>query len=146
MRRRLIRTGGERGSALMLMPAAVLVVVILAAIATDAAVVLLAERQLADLADSLANDAAAATDERAFYEDGRVVVDGPRARAFVAGAAPRRLDDELRLTGVATSLPRPDTVRVAVTATVELIFSPAVPGGPAVREVDAVSSAVAQRP
>ena len=48
----------EAGSALMLLPAAVLIVMLLAAIAIDQARVFVAQRELADLAASAANDAA----------------------------------------------------------------------------------------
>lgn len=114
----------------MLMPAAVLVLVAMAGVTVDAALVFLADRQLADAAAAAANDAvAAALDDAAFYEAGELRVDPDEARRVVAEAVAARS---------AAWLEPVQVVRVEVTAgpavTVELagqvrrLFGSAMPG------------------
>jgi hypothetical protein len=69
----------EDGNTLVLMPVAFLVLLALAAIAVDSAAVYLGQRRVADLAAGLANDAVAAIDQRSFYEEEVVRVDGAGA-------------------------------------------------------------------
>jgi len=72
----------DAGSVLLLMPAAVLIVVVLGAIAVDAAVVYLGERQAADLATSVANDAAALVDEAGLYQRDQVCLSHAELLAY----------------------------------------------------------------
>jgi hypothetical protein len=69
------RWRAEEGNTLILMPVAFLVLLALAAIAVDSAAVYLGQRRVADLAAGLASDAAAALDQRSFYEEEVVRVD-----------------------------------------------------------------------
>jgi uncharacterized membrane protein len=73
------RWRAEDGNTLVLMPVAFLVLLALAAIAVDSAAVYLGQRRVADLAAGLANDAVAAIDQRSFYEQEVVRVDGAGA-------------------------------------------------------------------
>ena len=111
----------------MLIPAAVLVLVILGAIAVDSAVVFLGQRQLNDFTTSAANDAAAAAvDPASFYNRSRIAIDESRADAVVAllkTRLPRALE-QVRTTVTVEG----EQVTVTATASVEGIFSPAIPG------------------
>ena len=78
---------GDRGSVLILVPAAVLVLLILGAIAVDSAVVLLAQRELANTTAGVANDiAGAGVSDDAFYADGAVRLDQRAADSRVTAA------------------------------------------------------------
>ena len=113
----------------MLMPAAVLVLIVLGGIAVDSAIVLLAQRELVNAAGAAANDAAAeAVDDAALYRRGEVAVDPARAAQVAAHAVAARAPSGLELSG-------PPVVRVAgaqvcvrITARVDRLFAPAVPG------------------
>lgn len=143
------RWPAQHGSVLMLMPAAVLVLVILAALAVDAAVVFLAQRQLADATAAAANDAAgAAVSDHRFYEQGEVVIDRMEADGVARQAFAVHLPDadpsaRLRLTGSPDVVVAGATVCVAADAVVELIFSPALPGLRGEVRVSARSTATA---
>lgn len=133
----------DAGSALLLAPAGVLVLVVLGAIAADSAVVLLAERELANAAAAAANDAAtAAIDDATFYGDGRVELDAAVAvrvaRAAVEARAPEGVDvsDVDVRVGAAT-------VCVRISGTVPHWFAPAVPGARRTTAVEAASTASA---
>ncbi|MGH9183343.1 MAG: hypothetical protein ACRDZ9_05955 [Acidimicrobiales bacterium] len=141
------RLGGRRGSVLMLLPAAVLVFVVLGAIAVDFAVVLLAQRQLANAAAGAANDAAAeAVDVGSFYASKSVRLAPTRAeevvRASVGAAGLEGLDDVRTSVEVAAGEP---VVTVTVTARVGYIFAKAVPGGPEWATVEATAAASAEQ-
>ena len=139
------RPRDDNGSVLMLMPAAVLVVLVLGAIAVDAAVVFLGERELADLTAAAANDAATAgLAPDAFYRCGQLRVDSDRAGAVARTVSAARASDSVALTALDVSV-RNDTVRPQVTVeahgTVRLVFTPALPGQPRLRPVNARSTA-----
>jgi Flp pilus assembly protein TadG len=141
----------ERGSALMLMPAGVLVLIILGAIAVDFTVVFLAQRELANAAAAAANDAAtAALSESAFYGAGQLELDPTRAREEVVASFGRRAANVVE--GQVTSVQVDDVdgqavqVTVRAQASVDLIFSPAIPGAPARRTVREWARATAVRP
>jgi Flp pilus assembly protein TadG len=140
----------ERGSVLLLMPAGVLVLLVLGAIAVDFSLVHLAQRELADAAAAAANDAAVAgLDEGAFYGAGRLHVDQRRARSVAAASWAVRsaafLDGGLERVDVSTVAGEQVQVTVTARATVEMIFSKALPGAPQRRSVRAVAVATARR-
>ena len=137
----------ERGSALLLMPAGVLVVLILGALAVDSAVLFLGERELADLTAAAANDAAtAALDAESFYDCGSLQLDEMRAREVVRAVVGARSSDAVEVSGVSVAVSndvaRPE-VTVAAQGTVQLVFTPAIPGAARTRVVSARSTAAA---
>ncbi|MGI9607831.1 MAG: hypothetical protein ACR2P0_17015 [Acidimicrobiales bacterium] len=70
----------DRGQSVLLLPAGFLILLILGALVLEAAALHLRQRQLDDLADSLANDAAAVGfDIAEFRDSGDVQIDGGRA-------------------------------------------------------------------
>lgn len=87
------RRGGERGSALMLVPAGFLVLMLLGGMAVDSGAAYLGQRQLADVLAGAANDAAgAAIADQSFYDQGRIAVD-PTAAAGVVCRSVAAADD-----------------------------------------------------
>ena len=144
------RDGGEAGSVLMLMPAGVLIVLLLGAIAVDAAVVFLGERELADLTAAAANDAAtAALAPEAFYRCGTLRLDAGAARDVAVTVATSRASDSVALTALDVTVDNAGaapTVSVAATGTVDLVFTPAVPGTDRSRVVAARSIATPRAP
>jgi hypothetical protein len=139
----------DRGSVLMLMPAAVLVLLVLAAIAVDATVLILGEREMADLAGAAANDAAvAALGRDPLYRCGNLDLDWGQAQAAVQRVVAGRASDAT--SGVSAGVAsisvvdgRPE-VTVTASGTVDLIFTPAVPGASMSRSVEATASAIAE--
>jgi len=126
----------------MLMPAAVLVFLVLGALVVDAALVYRAEREVAALAASAANDAAgAALDLDEWYRDGSVVLDGAVAR----DVASRRV----RVGGFAAELVdvvvEGDRVTVVVRGRADHVFADAIPGAPGGTDVEASATATAAR-
>lgn len=134
----------------MLMPAGVLIVLLLGGLAVDSAIMFLGERELADLTAAAANDAAtAAIDPEPFYECGRIELDEDQARVVANAVAAQRGSDAVALAGmdvVVRNDADPPEVEIAATGSVDLIFTPALPGRPRTRVVDARSVAVAQSP
>lgn len=135
----------ERGSVLALMPAAVLVFIVLGSLAVDASMTFLAERQVANLASSVANDAATqGIDVVHYYATGELVIDPARvqdvADAAMVGSGLAHLSDlsiETDVTG--------DVVAVRVQARVRSLFSRVLPGGLDSRDVAASAEATAER-
>lgn len=144
------RLRGEAGTALMLMPAGVLIVLLLGALAVDSAIMFLGERELADLTAAAANDAAtAAIRPDPFYRCGRLELDQDQAEVIAGAVTVQRRSDAVRLTGIDIEVRNdadPPEVEVAATGTVDLIFTPAVPGKSRTRAVGARSVAVADSP
>ena len=130
----------DRASALMLMPAAVLVVLVLGAIAVDAAVVFLAERELASAAAAAANDAVTAGLDEAALRSGQpyrldpALVEEVVGRSLAGQGLPPGVDVHVALDG--------DRVRVTLAGEARLVFAPAVPGAPTTAAVEATASAV----
>jgi hypothetical protein len=127
----------DHGSTLILMPAALLVVLVMASIAIDMSLVLLRQRQAADLAAAAANDAttAAAADPRGLGAT-RFAIDQGRASDIVDGI--------VAADGLAPLLVGPpvvnvagDQVEVELAVRAELIFARAIPGAPDVMVVHA---------
>ena len=123
------------------MPAAVLVFLVLGALAVDAAAVFLAQRQLANAAVAAANDAVTvALDVDEFYGGSRLRLLGPEAQR-IADEAGQRLDHDGMGDVHPVATVRGSSVEVTITARVELIFSPAVPGGADTAAVAATATA-----
>lgn len=135
------RAGGDEGSTLLLMPVGVLILLVLGAIAVDFAVVYTAQREVANLTAGLANDAAGAVDEEAFFTAGEYRIDRGRATQVVQQVVGSRPDDTLRVTCPTVVLERADVVRVACVGTIDLVFSRALPGGVSPYTVRASSTA-----
>lgn len=141
--------GERRGSTLLLFPAAVLVVVALAAIAVDSTIAFLAERELANATAAAASDAAAAAiDDRAFYQGNRLELDYERVEALAHERVTSSLDParHRRLAVEARARPPeqdgcPWTVEVRASSEVRYLFSSAVPGAPRTVRVEATSTA-----
>ena len=140
----------QDGSALMLMPAGVLIVLLLGGLAVDSAIMFLGERELADLTAAAANDAAtAAIAPEPFYECGRLELDEEQARTVANAVAAQRVSDAVELAGMEIDVRNdadPPEVEIAATGSVDLIFTPALPGRPRTRLIDARSIAVAESP
>jgi uncharacterized membrane protein len=114
----------------MLMPAAVLVVLVMASIAVDMSLVLLRQRQAADLAAAAANDATtAAANEPRELGSNRFGIDQARAQDVVdhvvGGDELAPLVDGRPVVTVAG-----DQVEVELAVRTELIFARAIPGAP----------------
>lgn len=147
------RWRSEDGNVLLLFPAAVLVLVILGALAVDFSIVYLGEREAADLAAALANDAASALDEGAFYGGadaggGEFRIHERRAAALIAARvdAREREDDRFEVVGQPTlSRVGATRLRVTVQAEIPLVFSRALPGAPRVATVEASAEVDAVR-
>lgn len=134
------RLTSARGSVLILFPAAVLVLMILAAIAVDAAVVAGSQRDLVATAEAAANDAASAVDVDELRAGGHIVLDPGAVEAAVARAVASTdgpVSVSWRIDGT--------RVEVSLTRTVEMVFSPAVPGATHRRVVSALASAELRR-
>jgi hypothetical protein len=132
---------------LLLMPAGVLVVLILGAIAVDAAIAFLGERELADLTAAAAGDAAVlALRPAEYYRCGALVLDQEQAGRVARDVALRRGTDAVEVDRIdaviSTGGPAP-TVTVLASGTVELIFTPALPGRSGRRTVSARSTVAA---
>lgn len=133
----------------MLMPAAILIMVALAAIAVDLSIAFLGQRELANASVAAANDAATlALSNPAFYGGGKVETDPARVERE-AEARVRNSLDPARHHGLvveAEAIPPRGagctwTVRVRASATVDYVFSKAIPGGPDQARVQAVAEA-----
>jgi hypothetical protein len=113
------------------MPAALLIVLVMASIAIDMSLVLVRQRQAADLAASAANDVttAAAADPRGLGVD-RFAVDSGRAQALVEQIV--LADDELGplLDGPPVVAVAGDRVEVSLAVRADFIFAAVVPGAP----------------
>jgi hypothetical protein len=137
----------------MLMPAGVLILVVLAAITVDSARSFQAQRELADVASSLANDLATEAlvlDDEQFSITGRIRLDERRAEDLAHRIVAARPDDDLgalRVVSVTVSDPPPGqapVVTVVLAATVDTIFARAVPGGPDHTDLQATGRAAPQ--
>lgn len=125
-----------------------MIVIVLGAIAVDGALAFLAERQVSNLAASVANDASTqglAVEQ--FYADGTLVLDEALVRAVAEAASVDAVEDlshlddlviEVRVLGA-------DTVEVTVRATTRTMFSRVLPANVESRDVSARAIAVARR-
>ena len=139
------RDGGQRGSALLVLPAALFVVLVLGAVAVDLTVRHLAVHQAVDAAAAAANDAVTVgLDEAALRSGAGYRVDPERAREAARRAVAAR-SLRHRVTRLEVSVgPGPDEVTVEVVLVVDPVLAGALPGGGPV-EVRGRATAVAQR-
>lgn len=135
----------ERGSVLALMPVAVLVFIVLGSMAVDASLAFLGEREVANLASAVANDAATqGIDVVRYYGTGELVIDPARVREVADAALARSGLDHLEGLTIETDVVG-DSVVVRVRAQVRSLFSRALPGGLELRAVAASAQASAER-
>ncbi|RPI09763.1 MAG: hypothetical protein EHM63_04215 [Actinobacteria bacterium] len=135
--------GTERASVLALVPAGLLVLVLLAAIAVDSSIGYLGRRELAAAADAAANDAVTyGLDEARFRETGEFALDPARAEEAVRRALTARQSEvvDRAVLEVQTDADA-GSVTVTLRSSVELVFSPAVPGAPETMSVVAQATA-----
>lgn len=129
----------------MLMPAGVLVLLILGGLAFDYAHLFLAKQELRSVAEAAANDAvthgvdhAAVRRGDGYLLDPRRVVDS--VRASVADHSP-----DLHFIGdPQVDLVSPTEVRVTITASIDYVFTRAVPGTPGSATVTVTATADAR--
>lgn len=123
------RLHGDDGSSLMLMPVAVLIVLLLGAIAFDLSVVHLAHRDLLDVAESAANDAATeALDQLALRRDGAYRIDpGLAASSLDRSLARHRVDQAVTARSIVVG-PAGDQVTVELERPVPYVFATSLPG------------------
>lgn len=140
----------DAGNTLVLFPAAVLIVLGLGALALDSATVFLGQRRLVDIAAAVANDALAAVDPDAFFDQEPGAVQVPidpwraeqRLDAVVAAQVPDRSLSDLGCAFESIEPGPPTRVAVRCTATVRPILAPVWPGAPKVRPIMAREVAV----
>jgi len=131
---------------LALLPAAVMIFIVLGAIAVDGALTFLAERQVSNLAASIANDAATqGIDVVRFYDTGELVLEESLVRAVADAALATSSLSHLDDLAVDAEVVDADTVSVTVTARTRSLFSRVLPASVEFREVDAAARAVARR-
>lgn len=123
------RSRREDGSVLLLVPVGALILLVLGAIAVDFAVIFTAQREVANLTAGLANDAAGAVDEDAFFTTGDYRIDRSRAQRVVQQVVATRPDDTLRVSCPTVVLEQVDVIRIGCVGTIDLVFSRALPGG-----------------
>ena len=136
----------ERGSVLLLMPAAVLIVIVLASLCVDFAIAFLGERDVANLAQAAAQDAAtAAVDVERLRETGEFRLDPDLVEQVVAAtlAASSTEVDLDPPDVVVTIVDGAPAVRVELSGRVDYVFAPVLPGGPDGIDVSATAVAVA---
>lgn len=136
----------ERGSILALMPAAALVFVVLGSLAVDSAVAYLGEREVSNVASSVANDAATeGLDLERYYATGELVLLPERVQAVADAASAREADGHLLDLRIDVELLDADRVLVRVRARVRSLFARALPNGLDERDVGATAEATARR-
>lgn len=125
------RLQDDRGQTLFLAPIALLIVVLLGAITLEVAAMHLRQRQLDDLADSIANDAATVGfDVDAFRDNSTVlIIDPGRANSVVSGGiAISNLPTASAVGGVAVTAGAEPEAAVTLTYVHEFILGRAIFG------------------
>lgn len=136
----------ERGSILALMPAAALVFVVLGSLAVDSAIAYLGEREVSNVASSVANDAATeGLDLERYYATGELVLLPERVQAVADTAQARESGGHLEDLQIDVELLDADRVLVRVRARVRSLFARALPNGLEERDVGATAEATARR-
>jgi Flp pilus assembly protein TadG len=136
------RWGAEDGNTLALFPAAVLVMFLLASLAIDAAITFNAQRTLADIAASVANDAASAMSPDDYYTDQQLRID-PAAAAARSDATLARRTDAAAIDAACAVDAVGTTVVVTCTGQVRQLISPMRYLGVATRDIQARATAIA---
>lgn len=117
------RSVDERGSTLLLAPIGLLVVMLLGAVTLEAGSMHLRQRQLHDLATSIANDAATVGfDVDQFRENGDISIDGGGAQSVVGPSIALSDIPEARAQGLSIINGPPPTVEVELALTHEFIL------------------------
>lgn len=113
---------------MLLLPAAFLILIMMAGITVDYSIAFLGKRELANLAQAAANDAASGVALDAYHRD-VVVIDAELAEARARAALANRDNSSrwLRITNLQVR-PSGDTVVVTVSATTNTLFSRTIPG------------------
>ena len=132
----------DAGSVMMLVPAGFLVLLMLAAITFDFAHAYLAQREVANVAESVANDAVTyAVDQGVLRAGGGVVLSQDRVDRIVEVARANPPSD-VRITALDAQLDSAaGTVVVTITGEVDPVFLRAIPGEAVPRTVHATASA-----
>lgn len=137
------RSGGSRGSVLMLVPAGLLVVLLLGAIAFDLSLVFLRQRQASSVAVDISNDLTTlALDTDHLRSTGEYRLDPARA-ASAAEDLLARSDLAEEAIELEVAVPSADTVSVTLTVAVDYVFARSIPGAADRTEVHATATAVA---
>ena len=139
------RSARDRGTVLMLMPAAVLVLLMLGGIAFDYAHLFLAKRELSSVVEAAANDAVThGVDQAAVRRGDGFVLDPARVVASVAASVADH-SPELHFVGdPLVEIVSATEVRVTITASIDYVFTRAVPGAPGSATVKVVATADAR--
>jgi Flp pilus assembly protein TadG len=128
------------------MPAAVLVFIVLGSLAVDSSLAFLGEREVANLASAVANDASTeGIDITRYYATGELVIDPVRVQAVADAALATSGLDHLSGLTIDTEVVGTDHVVVHVHARVRSLFSRALPSGLDERSVGASAEATAER-
>jgi hypothetical protein len=132
----------DAGSVMMLVPAGFLVLLMLAAITFDFAHAYLAQREVANVAESVANDAVTyAVDQGVLRNGGGVVLSQDRVDRIVEIARANPPSD-VRITALDAQLDSAaGTVVVTIAGEVDPVFLRAIPGEAVPRTVHATASA-----
>jgi Flp pilus assembly protein TadG len=129
----------------MLMPAAVLVLLMLGGIAFDFAHLFLAKRELSSLAEAAANDAVTHGVDQAAVRRGDGFVLDPDLVVDSVVAAVANHSPALHLVGLPkVEIVSPTAVSVTITASIDYVFTRAVPGAPGVATVTVSATADAR--
>ena len=114
----------DRGSSLVFAPAAVLILIVLGAIAVDFAAVHMRQRELENIADAAANDAAAAAvDQLVLRTSGEPVIDPALAHSVISASVGSRNIEGVAITGASID---DNQIEVALALEVDYIFGKAV--------------------
>ena len=138
------RPARDRGTVLMLMPAAVLVLLMLGGIAFDYAHLFLAKRELSSVAEAAANDAVThGVDQAAVRRGDGYVLDPDLVADSVAASVAHHSPDLHFIGDPQVEILSPTEVRVTITASIDYVFTRAVPGvaGAATVKVTATADA-----
>jgi Flp pilus assembly protein TadG len=129
----------------MLMPAAVLVLLVLGGIAFDFAHLFLAKRELTSVAEAAANNAVThGVDQAAVRKGDGYVLDPDRVIESVAASVADH-SPELHFIGdPQVEILSPTEVRVTITASIDYVFTRAVPGTPGSATVTVTATADAR--
>jgi len=120
---------GERGQTLLLAPIGLLIVIFLGGVTLEIGAMHLRQRQLDDLADSIANDAATVGfDIETFRENGEVTIDPAAANSVVGAAIAISNLPEARASGVAVTAGAEPEAAVVLSYTYEFILGRAILG------------------
>jgi len=121
----------SRGTVLLMFPAAIMIMLVLGAIVLDVGVSQVRARELQAVADSAANDALASLDVIALRNGQPLSLDPVRAKAIVlqsvaAGSLPHATVEAV---AVGSDPSGRITIDVRLSLRVDLVISPALPGG-----------------